>query len=149
MPGEVQGPAKSWCVRVFPASARLDGHGRDVLGELREIGFEHVEAVSSSRLYFLVGNLAESHALLLARELLADPVAESYTVTSGLCERTDEYPAIEVHRLPGVMNPAAISALHAAKRLLATGAGDKADIDQVQTARRYQIIGARCRADAV
>ena len=147
MPSEVPGLSTSWCVRVTPASPRLDGHGRDVLLELRQIGFEHIEAIASSRLYFLVGNLDERHVQRLACELLSDPVAETYTVTRGLCERVDNHPAIEVHRLPGVTDPAAMSTLGAVQRLLKTDPDGDVHIDQVQTGRRYQVIGAQTRDD--
>ncbi len=132
-----------WHVRVRPKAAQLDGHGRDVLADVRQIGLEHIEGIRSSRLYLIAGRLGESDVDLLARDLLADPVAEVYTVGPGFSERVDELPAIEVHRQPGVMNPVAISARDACRRALVAADRAEATIDEIQTARRYEVAGAK------
>jgi len=132
-----------WHVRVRPRTPRLDGHGRDVLAEIRRIGLGHIEGVRSSRLYFFAGRLTEADIRLLAEQLLTDPVAEQGEFAPGLSDRTDHAPAVEVHRLPGVMNPAAMSTHDAATRLLRASERLGAVIDEVQTARRYEIVGAR------
>ena len=132
-----------WHVRVSPRTQRLDGHGREILAEIHHAGLTHIGGVRSSRLYFLAGRLAEAEVRLLANELLADPVVETASSGRGLVERTDRAPAIEIHRLPGVMNPAAMSALDAATRLLRARHREQAVLDEVQTARRYEIVGAR------
>ncbi len=132
-----------WHIRVRPKTPHLDGHGRDMLHEIRRIGLGHIEGVRSSRVYLLRGRLDEAQVRHLSEALLTDPVAELGEVGSGLVHRVDKHPSIEVHTLPGVMNPAAMSALEAASRELAHGAVGKAGLEEVQTARRYEIIGAR------
>ncbi len=125
----------------------LDGHGRDVLADIRRIGLEHVEGARSTRVYLLEGRLGESDVRLLAEELLCDPVAESFEVREGFARRSDAGTTVEVHPLPGVMNPAAMSTKDAAEKLLAAKGRSQARIGAVQTARRYAVVGARSAAD--
>ena len=134
---------RRWHVRVRPRTPQLDGHARAVLADIRQIGLQHVEGVRSSRIYLFAGRLNESDVRLLAEELLTDPVAERFEYQEGFAERDDAGPAIEVHPLPGVMNPAALSTADAARRLLANKGSPNAAIDEVQTARRYEIVGAK------
>ncbi len=143
MSREGTGVASLWHVRVSPRSPQLDGHGRSVLGDVRQIGLQHIEGVRSSRLYFLGGRLTDADVRLLAEQLLADPVVETYRVGEGLSHRDDRNPAVEVHYQPGVMNPLAMSTLDAARDLLATGGHGEATLERVQTARRYEIVAAR------
>ncbi len=131
-----------WHVQVLPRSAKLDGHGRDVLADIRHVGLEHIEGVRSSKLYLFDGRLSEQHVTMLAERLLADPVAETFVCRRGLSSREGESDAIEVQRLPGVMNPVAMSVMEASLAILEKDAPD-ATIAQVQTARRYEITGAR------
>ena len=49
-----------WHIQVSPRRSDLDGHGRDVLADVRQIGLEHVEGVRSSRIYLLEGSLLET-----------------------------------------------------------------------------------------
>ncbi len=135
--------SQRWHIQVSPRRPDLDGHGRDVLADVRQIGLEHIEGVRSSRVYLLEGRLLESDVRLLAEELLCDPVAEVFEVREGFARRDDIDGAIEVHPLPGVMNPAALSTLDAAGRLLASQGRSQARVEAVQTARRYVILGAR------
>ena len=126
----------------------MDGHGREVLADIRQVRLGHVEAVRSSRLYLLSGALLDSDVRLIASELLTDPVAETYDYGPGLTRRrgpagsrSHTHPAVEIHTLPGVMDPVAISALEATRRLLEARGSAGACVSCVQTARRYEIIG--------
>ena len=130
-----------WCVRVSPRESGWDGHARDVLADIRELGLAHIEGVRSSKLYFLSGSLAQAEVSELANVLLTDAVAETSSITQGFAAREDRFPAIEVQVKPGVMNPVAMSTLDAVARMI----GSK--IDAVQTGRRYEIIGAKSAAE--
>lgn len=136
-----------WHIRVRPRTAGLDGHGRDVLAEVRQLGLPHIERVSSSKLYFLAGDLEEAQVVALAAELFCDAVAEEFEVGSGLSTKHDRHAVIEVHPLPGVMNPVAISALAAARRHLAARGTAPDRLHEIQTGRRYEIVGAECAAE--
>lgn len=130
-------------VEVRPRTPTLDGHGRAVLHDVRQIGLEHVEGVRTSRVYLLEGSLSEADVRLMASELLTDPVSETFIARQGFSTRDDHEASIEVHPLPGVMNPAAFSAQAAGRRLLSAKKRREARLDQVQTARRYLVVGAR------
>ncbi|MFQ5462439.1 MAG: phosphoribosylformylglycinamidine synthase subunit PurS [Phycisphaerae bacterium] len=145
--GTGRSPNQPWHILVRPREPSLDGHGSAILSDIRQLGLEHVEAVRSSKIYMLVGSLTENDVRALAESLFADAVAEVWTCGPGFSTRDEAHPAVEVHPLPGVMNPVALSALAACKRVLAGITGTNAILEQVQTARRYEIIGARCAAD--
>lgn len=136
-----------WSIRVRHASASLDGHGREVLSDVRQAGLDHIEGVVSSRIYMLQGRLDRSSVELIADELLTDPVAERAEVSPGLGMRTDNHPAVEVHTLPGVMSSVAITALDAARRLLAARCQGGETVEAVRTARCYEFVGARSADD--
>lgn len=136
-----------WYVRVRPRTPALDGHGRDVLADAHEIGQEHIKSIQSSRLYFFSGIIAEADIRRLGEELLSDPVAEVFSFGPGLTHRDDNDPAIEVHLQPGVMNPVVESTLGAARRLLRQSGTPGATVDDVRTARRYQVVGANSAAE--
>lgn len=132
-----------WHIRVRPREPRFDGHGRDVLADIRQMGLSHIEGIESSRIYFLRGRLAESDIRRIADDLIADAVVETFTVESGFSRRDDRAPTVEVHPRPGVMNPVALSAREAIRRWLRVSGSTGARIDEVQTARRYRVVGAR------
>ncbi len=132
-----------WHIGVSRKTAQLDGHGRAALHDIRQAGLSHIEGVRSSTLYFLRGRLSEAMVRRIADELLTDHVSEEMTFGPGLTTRASDGAAIEIHSQPGVMNPVAISTLEAVARFVAATGGD-GSVDEVQTARRYEIIGARC-----
>lgn len=130
-----------WHILVSRKSAKLDGLGRAVLQQIRQIGLSHVEGVRTSAIYFLRGPLTKSTVTRIAHELLTDPVAENVTYATGPVTCPEGTGTIDVYPQPGVMNPVAISALNAVRRFVtACGSGDT--ITDLQTARRYEIFGA-------
>ena len=132
-----------WHVRVEAENPRYDGHGRAVLADIHRLGLTHIEAVAASRIYFLTGPLEEADVRLVAHDLLADPVAEVHVIERGFSPRDGPSAAIEVHPRPGVMNPVALSTKAAVTRMLRKRGSVGSRIDEVHTARRYRIIGAR------
>lgn len=131
-----------WHVRVQPRTPQLDGHARSVHSDIRQFGLSHIDGVRSSKIYLLAGTLTESDVQLIAEQLLTDPVSETFVLGRGLSGRDDTDPSIEIQPLPGVMNPTALSTFHAIQRLFQFSAS-RATIDVVQTARRYNIVGAK------
>ena len=142
MPRNDDSRGSTWHVRVKPRTPQLDGHGRDVLADIRQIGLDGIEAVSTSNIYFFSGRLTRADVELIAEKLLTDPVAEECAVSEGYSLRGDTRAAVEVHALPGVMNPVATSTLEAARRLLAAQGLPDAGLADVHTARRYEVLGA-------
>ncbi len=147
MPHVHESSAQRWHVEVGPRSASQDAHGRDVLADIRRLGLTHVEGIRSSRLYLFEGLLSESDVGRIAEELLADPVTEAFECREGLSRRRREEGAIEIHPLPGVMDPPALSVREAANRLLAAGGRAQARVEAVQTGRRYVVMAARSAGD--
>jgi phosphoribosylformylglycinamidine synthase len=147
-PGPREGPEnRRWHVRVSPRSNQPDSAGRAVLGDIHQLGLTHIEEVRSERVYFFSGRLSESDIRLLAGELLTDPVAERFEYREGFSPRDFAVAAVEVHPLPGVMNPVALTTLAAARQLLTKKGSAHSHVEEVQTARRYYFSGARSSAE--
>ncbi len=118
-------------VEIRAKSQFGDPHAAGVCSQIRELGIESVRSVSSARLFFLAGELSADDARRVARELLADPVVENFTVGgAGACGGK----LIEVHLKPGVMDPVAASTEQAIRDM-------GFSISSVQTGRRYELSG--------
>ena len=74
-------------------------------------------------------------------------MAETYELDEGLTARSDQDPAVEVHYRPGVMDPVALSATTAARRLVAAQGHQHATLDELHTGRRYEITGVQSLAE--
>ena len=141
-----------WTVTVTPRALERDGHARHVRAQAHRAGLANVSAVRFDRLYLLQGRLTDADVRRLATELLADPVSETWLVSPGLDQRPAGDPAVEVHYKPGVMDPAALSARQAGRRLLAAdgdgdGTGDGEQLVDLHTAVRYSFPGLSALAD--
>ncbi len=130
-------------MRVCPRPNQPDSAGRAVLGDVHQLGLTHIEEVRSEKIYFFSGRLNEIDVRLLAVELLTDPVAEQFDYRENFSSRDAVVAAIEVHPLPGVMNPVAQTTLWAARQLLARKGSPYSSVEEVRTARRFYLAGAK------
>ena len=128
-----------WQIEVWARRAADDARGRGLLGEAHQAGFADVSSIRSTRLYQVRGRLDRAAAELLAAELFADPVVETWT-----CKERIDWPSsmeaqVEVHLQPGVMDPVAMSSLDAARELLRARELADAKVNDVRTAWRYAL----------
>ncbi len=107
-----------------------DPHAEGVFAHIKELGIDEVTAVTSARLFFLIGELTADDATRVGEQLLVDPVVEDLVPGSS----SDGPGVIEVHLKPGVMDPVAASAEQAIRDM-------GISIDAVRTARRYELAG--------
>jgi phosphoribosylformylglycinamidine synthase II len=91
-----------------------------------------VSAVNAAKVYLLEADMEPAHLSGVLESLLTDPVTEVATI--GAATPSDAAHIIEVHPLPGVMDPAAQSVRDAVKHLTGIGAG-------VSTGLRLDITG--------
>ncbi len=87
---------------------------------------------TARRVYLIAADLTDTQIDLVARRLLADPVIESAHLGSAAPE--PDAAIIEVHPLPGVMDPAADSVVAAIADLLGIEC-------EVATGWRYDLVG--------
>ncbi len=126
-----------WRVEVRPNDPNADPTGSSVLQEIREAGLAPgIRQVRTARVYLVQAAFDQDTVEHIANELLSDPISHRYRL--GATPREDDVPLIEVHYLPGVMDPVAMSTTEAI--------GDMLDIDrrtvQVRTGFRYDVVGA-------
>ncbi len=126
--------------RVIRIEVRPKGEADDPLAhaverQAAELGID-VGAVRTAKIYLIEPprELSDDETQRLASGLLADPVTEQAEL--GASEGT---PCVEVHPLPGVMDPVAESVEAAARELLGL---DPTDQLTVSTGMRYEMDGA-------
>ncbi|MBL8875638.1 MAG: phosphoribosylformylglycinamidine synthase subunit PurS [Phycisphaerae bacterium] len=101
-------------IEVWPRSQSLDARGASVARSAGAIGVS-LSSVSSARVYLLETDADAAQVALVAQKLLADPVTERAVITAAPVAKNAFQ--VEVHPLPGVMDPAAQSVEVAAEEL--------------------------------
>lgn len=101
-------------IEVWPRSQSLDARGASVARSAGAIGVS-LSSVSSARVYLLETDADAAQVVLVAQKLLADPVTERAVITAAPVAKNAFQ--VEVHPLPGVMDPAAQSVEVAAEEL--------------------------------
>ena len=109
-----------------------DVKGAAALREAQSLGLpQSPRKIESANVYLLEGELDQQQVQQLAEELLADPVSETPIVGASKPKANS---VIEVHPLPGVMDPDADAVKLAIKAMLGI------DVE-VRTGKRYDIEG--------
>ena len=126
---------KQWRFEVFSRPGSDDVHGREVLGDIKELGIDSVQEVQSARVFLIEGDFDADFAKRLADELLTDPICENFYIgrssaPAGLAKAT----IIEIHLKSGVTDPVAESVMAAIDDM-----GRKCST--VRTARKYILFG--------
>ncbi len=123
-------------IEVHPADAADDPIGAGALHEARELGLaEGITAVRSARVYLIEAELSDEQIQRIAHELLADPISQRAAV--GATAAAQGAALVEVHYLPGVMDPVAESTRETIFEML----GDVGPVS-VRTGFRYDMVGA-------
>src|SRR5262245_48222048 len=123
-------------VEVALKPEQIDPAGRAALADLVAAGVTGLNDVRVTRVYFLEGALSADDLRHAAREVLADPVMDRFSVRASLSGvGAPGARAISVMRKPGVTDPEADSA---AATLRALGLA----VRRVKTGRIYWIAGA-------
>ncbi len=122
-------------IEVALQSHLPDPVGREVVGDIEDLGITGVEEVRFVRVYVLVADFASTDLARVAKELLADPVTEEVRL-EGRDPAFGEEGAhiVEVARKPGVMDAVEASALMAISDMGLVA-------EAVKTARKYIIRG--------
>ena len=152
-PTTAAAPAKSPVnvhrIEVSPAPGREDARGAALRRDASAIGIS-AKSVRSSKIYLIEAPLDEAQLARLAERLLADPVLERAAV--GVSPSTHGQ-TVEIHPLPGVMDPVAQTVRDAARELLgvdelAVATGARFDIEGVN-ADEAETIARRLLANTV
>jgi phosphoribosylformylglycinamidine synthase len=119
-------------VEVRPKPGELDPRGVAACRDAEALGLpQSPSKIETAAVYLIQGHLGEEQVRQLADYLLADPVMETATIGAA---PPGADALIEVHPLPGVMDPDAEAVESAIRTMLG------ADV-QVRTARRYDMHG--------
>ncbi len=116
---------------VTPAPGQRDPIGQSVARDAAAIGLAPA-SVRATHVYLVSAPLSQTHLDTIARELLADPITERAAV--GAQPPLPGERVVEVHPLPGVMDPVAQSVALAIRELTGVDA-------EVASGWRYDIAG--------
>jgi len=121
-------------VEVRTKPGLLDPRADVAANKARRLGYG-IAGARSARVYLIEAPLTREQLTRVMDRLLADPVVESATV--GASTAAPGSVTVEVHPLPGVMDPAAQSVCEAIVDLT----GLPAEVAQVSTGVRYDLQG--------
>ncbi|MBC8352550.1 MAG: phosphoribosylformylglycinamidine synthase subunit PurL [Planctomycetes bacterium] len=107
-----------WEIDIYPGEGQPDRLGDAVAGDAADLELASDLSVTAARGFLVQGELDETQAIQLARELFADGVVERTVVARAGDQRLSEPPngkpqLLHVMLKPGVMDPVADSALNA------------------------------------
>ena len=118
-------------VEVRPRTGEPDPRGEAARRDAQGLGLAAAPTrIDTAEVYLIQGELTDEQLAMLAETLLADPVMEQVTIGAAPATRA----MIEVHPLPGVMDPAAEAVESAIRAALGF------DV-RVRTARRFDMHG--------
>jgi phosphoribosylformylglycinamidine synthase subunit PurSL len=124
-------------IQVWSRSAEQDPRAQSLRHDAAAIGVE-LAGVRTARIYLIEGVLNDEQLRLVQERLLTDPVVEVSLIGAPppTSASADQSPAVvEVHPLPGVMDPVAQSVQQAIHDLVGVEC-------TVSTGRRYELAGA-------
>jgi phosphoribosylformylglycinamidine synthase len=140
-------PARIFRVEVHLIDSEPDAHGQQYVEPARH-AFNAPVTIRSSRVYLVEGPLSDEQAQRVAALLLTDPVNQRYVL--GASPVAEGSAVIEVHYLPGVMDPVAQSTQDAIAELLASeGTALAADAVAVRTGFRFDLANLSADDDAL
>jgi len=127
-------------VEVSVKPSLPDPRGEALKADIRDLGIGTVQQIRVSDVYLLEGDLSQKERETICRELLADPVAENYSIGESPPTPPDAH-AIEVAYNPGVMDPVEESVSKGIRDLGVT------TVASVKTAKRYYLSGKLSAGD--
>ena len=125
-------PLRVWRVEVHPVAGEADPRDASTLDAARTALGDAVTAVHTAEVFLIEASLSETEADEVANELLADPVNQRAVV--GVAPAETAGTTVEVHYLPGVMDPVAESTQDAIREML-----PGLDTVQVRTGTRVHL----------
>lgn len=131
-PSHTMAPMPTHRLEVRPLPDAGDPRAHRLLREAAALGFI-LQAARTAKVYLLEGDLTDQQRAAIAKALLVNPVTESLATSNGHPNGQSAV-TLEVHPLPGVMDPAAQSVEEAIKELLGV------DV-QASTGTRYDLEG--------
>lgn len=133
-----------WRIEVHPTDAADDPQGASLLHEANELHLaDGIAAARTARIYLIEAALDEAAIGRIADELLADPINQRFVI--GATPTDEAATLLEIHYLPGVMDPVAQSTTDAIAELLGPDTAC-----EVRTGTRYDLYNATAdQADAI
>ncbi|MDD4909044.1 MAG: phosphoribosylformylglycinamidine synthase subunit PurS, partial [Candidatus Omnitrophica bacterium] len=125
-----------WRIEIKDKPGIFDAVGDGIVKDILDLGIKTVRRVEFIQVYNIEGSLSELQVKKVCEELLADPIAQVYSLAEASCKTAEHGGfAVEVAHNPGVMDPVEESTLKGIRDLGIEGAAS------VKTARKYILHG--------
>jgi len=138
---------QTYRVEIHWQEAHPDGRVATLLQQAEEWNLAGLRQAAIVDLYVLQGELRQEELERLCRELLADPISQTYRwrlLKGKPCQKTQDSPwAVEVMLHPGVADPVAERLLEGAERIGIRG------LRAAATGTRYELGGELDRQDVI
>src|SRR5690242_10709980 len=121
---ETRSTLQTMATQVYRVEVSLQANfsnDQAALSAIRHLGVNGITACRRVRLFFLSGPLTPADAERISRELLVDPVMETFAVMSETATPSAADHFIEVTLIPGVTDPVAENLVRAAHLLGISG----------------------------
>ncbi len=115
-----------------------DPQGRDAREEAERLGIQGVDAVETSKIVRVEGDLSDEELIQLADRLLSDPLKDNYEINPSREER--DWHIKEVAMNPGAMNPEVPSIIKGARDM-------GIDLAAADSSTEYRFVGDVSRED--
>ena len=116
-------------IEIHPTEHAGDPRAQTLMARARSLGYD-LEGAHSARVYLIEAPLTDTELDLIVSQLLCNPVVERAEIGSS----EPRGALVEIHPLPGVMDPPAQSVADAIESLIGTR-------PEVSTGYRYDLIG--------
>ena len=123
-----------WRVEVKEKPSIFDAIGYGIKKDIDDLKVKGVFEVSFVQVYYIEGDILESHIKKICDELLADPISQSYSYhieNNEIAQPDSQVMIVEIAYNPGVMDPAEQSTLKGIRDLGINS------VRSVRTAKKY------------
>ncbi|MBD3272323.1 MAG: hypothetical protein GF384_07285 [Elusimicrobia bacterium] len=125
---------KSFVVEVFRKKSFMDFAGARVAKQAQELGFSDIQRVRAASVYRIDGNLSRKDCSVIAKTLLADPVADDFIIMdSSSSRKRNSCRTIEIWFHPNVTDTVGETVMIGVRDL------GIARVQRVATGRSYHI----------
>ena len=133
-----------WRVEIKDKPGIFDAAGDSVLKDILDCGINSVQEAKVVEIYTISGDIKREAVEIIARDLLTDPIVQTYSIFG----ESDKHPAvepgvqvIEIAYNPGVMDPVEHSTLKGIRDLGVT------NVAAVRNSKKYLFYGTLSRKD--
>lgn len=134
-----------WRVEIKDKPGIFDAAGDSVHKDILDCGIHSIQEVKVVEIYTISGDIDQNAVEVIARDLLTDPIVQTYSILGESDKQPVLEPGVQVLEIaynPGVMDPVEQSTLKGIRDLGITA------VNAVRNSKKYLFYGTLSRKDA-